>query len=235
MAAKRGPSYPLMSLPECIEKVRLIYESEPHNEMTTAAAAAHLGYKSVSGASAQMIANLRKYGLLEGRKDQIRLSDDAKTILADEDAEDQSERIKALERAAAYDSLFNEIAVRFPNHPAEATLVSHLIKQGYRQDAARLAAKNYRETMEFVEEQKLKYTAVHPSKSESKRTNVEAMVPGSREVQIPLSADSWAVLSARFPLDEGSWEQMMAVLHAMKPALVGARRPRSENDADDRE
>ena len=235
MAAKRGPSYPLMSLPESIEKARLIYKYEPHNEMSTEAAAVHLGYKSVSGASAQMIANLRKFGLLEGRGDALRLSADALTILVDENAEDQTERREAIRRSALTDGLFEQISAKFSGIPAEATIVSHLVKQGYRQGAAKVAARNYRETVEFVEALDDSYNAPQPSKPETGSPKMGAHTANTKDVQLPLSADSWAVLRAPFPLDEQSWIQMMAVLNAMKPALVGARQPQPKIDSDDRE
>lgn len=42
----------------------------------------------------------------------------------------------------------------------------------------------------------------------------------TRTIQIPLSLTDWASLEAAFPLSEENWQQMIAVLNAMKPALV---------------
>lgn len=53
-----------------------------------------------------------------------------------------------------------------------------------------------------------------------------------REVQIPLSAGSWAILSADFPLSESAWTQMMIVLNAMKPALVEGKEFNTNSPAD---
>ena len=44
----------------------------------------------------------------------------------------------------------------------------------------------------------------------------------NRSVQLPFSATEWATLSARFPLTGLQWDQMLAVLNVMKPALVNA-------------
>ncbi len=41
-----------------------------------------------------------------------------------------------------------------------------------------------------------------------------------REIPIPLTVDEWALLKAPFPMIEAQWNQMLAVLTAMKPALV---------------
>ena len=50
----------------------------------------------------------------------------------------------------------------------------------------------------------------------------------TRVIQLPISSTEWAALQAPFPLTEEKWEQMLAVLDAMKPALVG-----KEKDQDD--
>ena len=50
------------------------------------------------------------------------------------------------------------------------------------------------------------------------KPKTEARQP--RIVQLPISASEWAALQAPFPLTEAKWEQMMAVLQAMKPALT---------------
>ena len=41
-----------------------------------------------------------------------------------------------------------------------------------------------------------------------------------RVVSVPLSASKWVNLRGSFPLTEGEWNQMKAVLEAMKPGLV---------------
>jgi hypothetical protein len=44
-----------------------------------------------------------------------------------------------------------------------------------------------------------------------------------RQIQIPYALNNWAKLEAGFPMSEGDWNQMMAVLTAMKPALVSTK------------
>ncbi len=43
-----------------------------------------------------------------------------------------------------------------------------------------------------------------------------------RTVQIPYSRSGWALLQAEFPMSVTQWDQMIAVLEAMKPSLVAA-------------
>jgi len=48
-----------------------------------------------------------------------------------------------------------------------------------------------------------------------------------KDIQLPLSTNSWATLSAEFPLTQSGWTQLLAVLNAMKPALV---KPEDNNE-----
>ena len=48
-----------------------------------------------------------------------------------------------------------------------------------------------------------------------------AMADGKgKSVNLPLREDRWAVFHAEFPLTEEEWDQMIAILKAMKPGLV---------------
>ena len=44
--------------------------------------------------------------------------------------------------------------------------------------------------------------------------------PQTKVIQLPIAPEEWAALQAPFPLTEEKWTQMLAVLEAMKPALV---------------
>ena len=43
---------------------------------------------------------------------------------------------------------------------------------------------------------------------------------GPRTIQLPYAHNRWALLQADFPMSPSEWEQMLAVLDAMKPALI---------------
>lgn len=226
MAKKRGPGFPGISLPEAIEKIRPVVLVEPHNAMTGEALAQHLGYKGVSGASLSMMADLRRYALIEGRGDEIRVSRDALMIITDENAEDQSDRVAALARCALNDNVFSNIASNNKGIPAEATLVSSLIKNGFNSDSAREAAVNYIETMKFVDEQSKGYNTNDESKDKTSIPDTQKQNrKGMTDYKIPIASDTYAVLTGPFPLDSAAWNQMIAVLNAMKPGLVAENKP----------
>jgi len=46
-----------------------------------------------------------------------------------------------------------------------------------------------------------------------------------KDIQLPYSSCAWATLIASFPLDQASWDQMIAILQAMKPGLVKENKP----------
>lgn len=226
----KGARFPTFGLSEALDKAHKIYDREPHNEMSAEAAVKHMGYSGKNGASLGALATVRRYGLLEGRGEQIKVSRDAVTIFADEKNPDQSERIEAIQRCAKAPTVFADLSASFKGIPSVDTLVPALVKRGYvHSDAAEIAA-NYVATMEFVRKVSEGYNASSGTETpEQEQMNQPAVTSpgapmintaGSRNVQLPLSPTAWATLSAPFPLSEEAWTQMLAILNAMKPALV---------------
>jgi hypothetical protein len=52
-----------------------------------------------------------------------------------------------------------------------------------------------------------------------------------RVLQLPLSGESWAMLQVPVPMTESDWEQMLAVLAAMKPGIVKANAVGTSSDS----
>lgn len=149
MGKSRSPNYPSVSLPEAIEKARVLYQKEHRRKMAREAIAEHLGYGGLNGASVTLISALSKYGLLEGRGDEIRLSDEAITLIVD--TPDSPDRQEALLRAATSPSLFAELFRHFEGSaPSDSTLRIYLQKNGFTPKAAHAASQAYKETMELV-------------------------------------------------------------------------------------
>src|ERR1700691_3266947 len=113
MARARSPEYPAISLKEAIERIKLVYAKDYQNRLSKAVIAEHMGYKGLSGASLPVLSALAKYGLLEGRGDETRVSDLAVEIIAH--SLGSPERAEALKRAATSPELFAELDKRFPN------------------------------------------------------------------------------------------------------------------------
>ena len=92
------------------------------------------------------------------------------------------------------------------------------------------------EDMPQVEEDKLseeEQTKLHTNQIPLEGKTPPPLPPGgTRNIQLPLSSNSWATLSAKFPLSEVGWDQMIAVLTAMKPALVEDKEETEESEDD---
>jgi len=150
MAKARSPNYPSIGLKEAIEKIDAVYRNDYQNPVPRAVAAKHMGYASLNGKSLGVLAALLKYGLLEGRGDNTRVSDLGLQIIAH--AAGAPERAAAIREAAARPELFAEIDKRYPDGKgSDAAIRSYLLTQKFIPQAADNALRAYRETKQLVE------------------------------------------------------------------------------------
>src|SRR4051812_12661715 len=112
MAKTRSPRYPNIPLSEAIARAKAVYAKEHMSPLSPAVAAEAMGYAGLNGASLKTISSLRKYGLLEGRGDDVRISKDAQTLILD--SRGTPEYDAALRRAAQNPELFVELKNQFP-------------------------------------------------------------------------------------------------------------------------
>lgn len=150
MARARSPEYPAVSLKEAIDRVKMVYDKDYQNPLAKAVIAEHMGYKSLSGASLPMISALTKYGLLEGRGADTRVSDLAVTIIAHPVG--TPERMEALKAAASMPELFAELDTKFQNgNASDQAIRSYLLTSKFIPGAADAAIRAYRDTKQLVE------------------------------------------------------------------------------------
>ncbi|WP_315805071.1 hypothetical protein [Bradyrhizobium sp. SZCCHNS3002] len=150
MAKARSPQYPAIGLKEAIEKATEVYNNDYQNPIPRAVAAAHMGYQSLNGKSLGVLSAVLKYGLLEGRGDQTRVSDLAVAIIAHPPG--SNERVAALREAASSPELFAELDARFQSGKAsDQALRSYLLTQKFIPTAADAVIRSYRETKQLVE------------------------------------------------------------------------------------
>jgi hypothetical protein len=144
--ADRSPNFPSMSLGEAIDAVRLIYQREGRSKMPRLSAVKPLGYSSINGRSLSVLGALRAYGLLEGRGDDVKVSDDAISILnAPHDSVDRKEALgRAFEAPASFALL------RAKGDASPDTLRWHLIKANFRDDSADRLLKVYLASRDLV-------------------------------------------------------------------------------------
>jgi hypothetical protein len=141
-----------------VEKVSAVYASDYQNPIPRVVAAQHMGYQSLNGKSLGVLSATVKYGLLEGRGDETRVSDLAVQIIAH--GPGTPDRAEAIKRAAMAPGLFAELESRFPGGKAsDQALRSYLLTQKFIPSAADSAIRAYRETKQFVEEESRSYSS----------------------------------------------------------------------------
>jgi hypothetical protein len=156
MARARSPEYPAISLKEAVERVKMIYDKDYQNRVPKAVIAEHMGYKGLSGASLPVLSALGKFGLLEGRGDETRVSDLAVAIIAHPPG--AQERMSALVQAAKNPELFAELDARFPDGKAsDQAIRSYLLTSKFIPGAADAVVRAYRDTKKFVEHESKGY------------------------------------------------------------------------------
>jgi len=199
----RAPSYPSISLAEAIERVGEVYGQAHRRRMSRMEVARLLGYTSLNGAAITVVANLSRYGLLEGRGDQIRVSDDALVALIE--PEGSAERAAALRRLAMRPELFAELEAENEGGalPGETAIQVRLERMGLARRQAEVAARAFRETMQLVAEGGGAYTPPQVVGAEGDRG-------GLMQAQAPSSAVSATMppLGAPAPSEGSLWLQV---------------------------
>lgn len=241
MAKTRSPSYPSISLKEAIEKVTSIYSQNYQSPVARSVAAELMGYGGLNGKSLGVLAALSKYGLLEGRGDDTRVSDLALNIIAHEPG--APERSAAIREAANKPDLFAELDGRFSGGKAsDAAIRSYLITQKFIPQAADAVVRSYRETkllvsMEAVE---LSSAVLQERENTSRDASPPQGCPDSSgslwvaddlddpyEISISGNSKTGKKIVGRFSFrDQESVDDLIGLLEAMKlqlPKNTGAK------------
>ncbi len=156
MSKSRSPNYPVVDLGAAIQALDTVFKKEKRNKMSRQVLAQHLGYSSLNGRSLGMIGALRAYGLIEGAGDELRVSEDAITLL--NAPEDSEVRREAMFRCAFRPSLFTELQNEFPETPSPENLRFNLIQRQFTPDAAGKALASFLATRALVAGQKSAHT-----------------------------------------------------------------------------
>jgi hypothetical protein len=150
MAKARSPQYPAIGLKDAVEKISAVYGKDYQNPIPRAVVAKHMGYDSLHGKALGVLSALGKYGLLEGRGDDSRVSDLAVTIIAHQPG--TAERAAALREAASKPDLFADLNKRFNDGKvSDHAIRSYLMTQKFIPTAADTVIRAYRDTKQLVE------------------------------------------------------------------------------------
>jgi len=148
MAGKRSPRYPRLPLNRAVELVERLYKGAHQTKVDVDTAARVIGYtNSSSGAAAVAIGALRQYGLVDGLRGDVQVSDIAMRLLQPMNDE---EKVHALHEAARNPETFGQLLAQFggelpqSNEPIKAYLVR---QQGFSPGGAEEVVSTLRETL----------------------------------------------------------------------------------------
>jgi hypothetical protein len=156
--AERSPNFPQLSLREALDNIRLIYQKEGRSRMPRLSAVKPLGYTSINGRSLGVLGALRAYDLIEGRGDDVRISDDAFTII--NAPANSEEKRAALIRAFEAPSAF--ALLRAQGEASADTMKWHLQKANFRDDSADKLLRIFLDSKELVNAEVGGYDASSP-------------------------------------------------------------------------
>ncbi|RYG85520.1 MAG: hypothetical protein EON58_22900, partial [Alphaproteobacteria bacterium] len=148
MAIKRSPRYPRVNLTKAIDLIERLYKGAHQSRVDVDTAARVIGYSnSSSGAAAGSIGALRQFGLVDGLRGDLQVSDLAMRIIQ---PMNEQERLEAMREAAGRPEIFGSILGQFngelprSDEPVKAFLVR---QQGFSQGGAEEVIATLRETV----------------------------------------------------------------------------------------
>lgn len=142
----RSPNFPAVALGDAIENVRKVFQSEGRSSFPRLSAVKPLGYNSLNGRSLRILGALKAYDLLDGRGDELRVTDTALAILMA--PEGSSEKSSALMRAFRSPQVFSTLMEH--GEASAETLRWHLINAKFKPDAADKLVEIFQESKRLV-------------------------------------------------------------------------------------
>jgi hypothetical protein len=210
MSNQRSPNCPQISFAEAVEKGREVYKKEHTRAAAKEVVAVDLGYKGISGASLSAIGALRQYGILEGTRESMRVTEEA---VAYYELEDSPERRQATLRMAFKPSLFEEMRSEFGSSGSDANMKHWLIKKGFLPKAAEDVIRVYRENITLAAEEQPRYApqgweaaALNPAPSAAVPT--QKPLAGIQTYAFALSPNARAELSLKGEITSDDLEML---------------------------
>ena len=192
MAKIRSPNFPMLDLGTALKAARKAFEKDHRNKISKGALAKHLGHDRLSGPVFGKIGALRAYGLIEGKGDELKITDDAVHALMA--PEGSTELSAAMLKLATHPKLFHRIRKEFPTPPSADKLEFWLDKLQFSSDAAERATKNYLATMLLVEGGAGEYDSGDEPALDRHPTTIKAPMPRGPMLQEVFNLDEGPVI-----------------------------------------
>ena len=238
---QRSPNYPGIGLEDAIECAEALYREDKMVAVPVDVANDHWGYKAGSSVGGVVVSALKKFGLLydegSGPNRAVRITERARRIILR--SENRAELIR---EAALSPSIHKELRERYPDGlPSRETLKSHLVvERRFNERSVDDFINQFMETLRFAglgdpdtlsedradkeeRQEQPAMTAVEAPPAPSLVERALATVPVDPDLRVfalPISRRQEATLHVPSNLDESGWDQMLAVLNAMKPGIL---------------
>jgi hypothetical protein len=247
-ARMRSPNYPGVSLRAAVERARVFYTADKRSWSHVDTALHHWGFQPKSGGGLVVLAALKSFGLLEtegiGNVRRVRLTEFGLRILLLDAPEHAAERQRLFQEAALKPKIHAELWKYYKGVlPSDPTLRYELMtSRGFTENAVKEFIPQYKDTIAFANltagdkltgndgdnspppdpfaVPPVSQTHVTSTPASSTPAGQDVGKPSTRVVNLPLSGDTWAALQVPVPMTEDDWEQMLAVLNAMKRGIV---------------
>lgn len=149
--SKRSPRYPRQNLSKSLEMVKKLFDGAHQSKLDVDTAAKVIGYSnSAGGAASSALGALRQFGLVDGLRGDMGVSDLAMRIL---EPMDDNERVSALHEAAMKPEMFEKIVNHFGGKlpPLDEPIRAFLIRQeSFSASGANELVSALRDTMSFL-------------------------------------------------------------------------------------
>jgi hypothetical protein len=245
---ERSPSYPAIPLGPAVERAKELYRIEKAYLTPTDTILQHWDYRPRSGSGMVALAALIKFGLLEaegsGTSRKAKVTDLALRIVRDT-REESPDRDRLLKEAALKPQIHGELWERYGGSLPSDSNLEHTLKFEYsftglgateliRELRATLAFAHLDEGDEDLEAGPTSYPEPAASgqiRGSAQRSGEAIRHPGANAGEMVLSlpipgSDKWPSLHLPARITSADWDQMIAVLQAMKPGIVAREVPK---------
>lgn len=179
---KRSPGYPMISLEEAIQRVRILWNKEKNNPVPLEAAFDHLGYKTMGGYGGRVLAAMKQFGLIYQKQNDIILTSDAVDLVLHDQSDDKYiETVKILAlKPTIYEKLFNE-----NNGQSDAALKIRLIKEyEFNPDKVNGFLSDFRKTIEFAKLDSTRFSDSEKTSDDDKKVQQNDNLPIKQGVSL---------------------------------------------------
>jgi len=150
----RSPSYPSLTLTECISRAKKLYEKEGKHTAPISAVVSHWDYSEKSSGGKLSIAALKAFGLIDdkgvGSDRVVNLTEAGLSIVRDE-REVSPERDALLAAAAIKPKIIREMVAEYPDGKASVENLRHyLVSREYNPNAVSDIIKVYKDALTYI-------------------------------------------------------------------------------------